>query len=149
MRKCMISWKAKNMYTDKDIIDTIKFTATALIAVLSWLVGHYFTSKRDRSSKKRELVIQHLVNAYSILTNEVSHRNQSNERSNKLEQIITEIQLFGSPEQVALAKTLANDVAAGLEFELDPLINSLRTDLRQQLELKPISGNVTWLRFKS
>jgi hypothetical protein len=58
------------------------------------------------------------------------------------------MQLFGSTEQAMLAKQLANTVAAGEEFELDPLINNLRTDLRSQLELEAIQGNVTWLRFK-
>lgn len=129
-------------------IDIIKFGVTALIAVLGWLTGHYFSDKRDKSSKKRELTTKHLINAYSVLTNEVSHRKQTQERQQKLECIITEIQLFGSTEQVMLAKKLANEVAAGQEFELDPLINSLRTDLRKQLELDPIKGNVTWLRFK-
>lgn len=134
---------------DKDLIDIIKFLTTALIVVLGWLAGHFFTSKRDKSNKKRELTIQHLINAYSVLTNEVSHREQTTERQEKLERIITEIQLFGSTEQASLAKQLANDVAAGLEFELDPLINSLRTDLRKQLELEAINGNVTWLRFNN
>jgi hypothetical protein len=129
-------------------IDIIKFAITALIAVLGWLAGHYFSDKRDRSNKKRELTTKHLINAYSVLTNEVSHRKQTPERQQKPEYIITEIQLFGSAEQVILAKKLANEVAAGREFELDPLINSLRTDLRIQLELEPINGNVTWLRFK-
>lgn len=129
-------------------IDIIKFGVTALIAVLGWLAGHYFSDKRDKSNKKRELTTKHLINAYSVLTNEVSHRKQTQERQQKLECIITEIQLFGSGEQVMLAKKLANEVAAGQEFELDPLINSLRTDLRKQLELAPIKGNVTWLRFR-
>jgi hypothetical protein len=112
------------------------------------LTGHYFSDRRDMSNKKRELTTKHLINAYSVLTNEVSHRKQTPERQQKLECIITEIQLFGSTEQVLLAKQLANEVATGQEFELDPLINSLRTDLRMQLELDPINGNVTWLRFK-
>ncbi len=64
-----------------------------------------------------------------------------------MEKIVSEIQLFGSNEQVELAKKLANDVANGEQFALDPLINSLRTELRQQLELKRIEGNVTWLRW--
>lgn len=128
-------------------LDVTKFGITALIAVIGWLVGHYFSEKRDRSNRKRELTTKHLINAYSVLTNEVSHRKQTEERMQKLESIITEIQLFGSPKQVELAKKLAVDISEKKEFELDPLINSLRTDLRTQLELEPITGNVTWLRF--
>ena len=44
---------------------------------------------------------------------------------------------------------LADEVASGREYELEPLIHSLRTELRIQLELEPIDGNVRWLRFKN
>ena len=130
-------------------IDVIKFSITAFIAVIGWLVGHFLSDKRDKSNKKRELTTKHLINAYSVLTNDISHRKPSEERNKKLECIITEIQLFGSIEQVELARMLADEVAAGHEFELDPLINSLRTELRIQLELQPINGNVRWLRFNN
>lgn len=133
---------------DKDLVEIFKFAVPALIAVAGWFAGHFFSDKRDKSNKKRELTIKHLINAYSVLTNEVAHRNFTVERKQKLECIISEIQLFGSTEQAMLAKKLANEVATGDEYELDPLINNLRTDLRVQLELQPINGNVTWLRFK-
>jgi hypothetical protein len=127
--------------------DVIKFLSTGLIAVFGWIIGHYFTSKRDITNKRRELTIQHLIGAYRILTNEISHRVLTNDTRTKLESIVTEIQLFGSEEQVNLVKKLANDVASGKEYELDPLINSLRRDLRKQLDLKEVESNVTWLRF--
>jgi hypothetical protein len=134
---------------DKNLLEILKFAIPALIAVVGWLIGHYFSSKRDKSGKKRELTLKHLINTYSVLTNEISHRKAKPESELKLEEIITEIQLFGSSEQVSMAKQLAIEVAAKKEFELDPLINSLRNDLRKQLELAPIKGNVTWLRFNS
>jgi len=98
-------------------IDIVKFAITALIAVFGWLAGHYFSDKRDKSNKKRELITKHLINAYSVLTNEISHRKQTSELQKKLEGIVTEIQLFGSTEQITLAKKLANEVAAGQEFD--------------------------------
>lgn len=129
------------------MMEIIKYPATALIVIIGWWVVHYFTTKRDRLNKRRELTIQHLITAYNTLTNDIAHREHSVERWRNLEKIVSEIQLFGSIEQVGLAKNLANDVARGEQLELDPLINSLRTDLRQQLELKKIEGNVTWLRW--
>ena len=50
--------------------------------------------------------------------------------------------------KLELAKKLADDVAAGGEFQVDDLTNSLRDDLRRQIGLKPVKGNVKWLRFK-
>lgn len=134
---------------DKDFLDIIKFTVTALIAVIGWMIGHYFTSKRDKTNKRRDLTIQHLINAYRVLTNEIAHRESSKEGEQKLELIISEIQLFGSLEQAKMAKQLAYDIADKKGFDLDPLINSLRSDLRKQLNLEHIDGNVTWLRYES
>jgi hypothetical protein len=132
---------------DKDLLDIIKFTATALIAVIGWVFGHYFTSKRDKSNKRRDLTIQHLINAYRTLTHDIAHRTSTKESDDKLELIISEIQLFGSPEQAKMARQLAHDIAEKRDYELDLLINSLRADLRKQLNLEAIDGNVTWLRY--
>lgn len=98
-------------------------------------------------TKRRDLTIGHLINAYRVLTNDISHRPNTKERSIKLENILSDIQLFGSIEQIKMARDLADVVASRESFELDPLINSLRDDLRKQLELKQVNGNVKWLRF--
>jgi hypothetical protein len=129
-------------------MEILKIFITASTVVAGWVVGHYFTSMRDRRNKKRDLTIQHLINAYMVLTNEVTQRIQTPERKKLLEKIISEIQLFGSPEQVRMAKQLADDIVKKIDFEFDDLVNSLRNDLRKQLILPPIEGNVMWLRFK-
>lgn len=128
-------------------LDYIKIIITIALAIIGWLVANNFTTKRDVANKQRELVINHLIQTYRIITNEISHREETPERSLKLENILTDIQLFGSNEQITLAKQLANEVAAGGVFELDPLILSLRNDLRNQLNLSKVTGNVKWLRF--
>ena len=128
-------------------LDCVKISVTILLAVVGWLIGHYFTTKRDVENKRRDLVITHLIEAYRIITNEVSHRPVSDERDLKLEKLLSDIQLFGSQEQIALVKSLADEVALGGIFELDPLIVSLRNDLRLQLKLAPVSGSVKWLRM--
>lgn len=128
-------------------MDYIKIIITVILAVSGWLIGNYFANKRSTIQRKKEITIKHLINAYRILTNEISHREETEERSRKLEDILSDIQLFGSKTQVELAQNLANTVAQGGIFELDPLINSLRNDLRKELELTEIKGNVTWLRF--
>ena len=103
---------------------------------------------RDASNKRREIRLQYLIDAYRILTNEVSQRDQNPERREKLENLLSDIQLFGSLSQVELSKQLANEVASGAGFELSPLIISLRDDLRKELNLSEVSGKVKWLRFR-
>jgi hypothetical protein len=129
-------------------IDYLKILMTIVLAVIGWIIGYYFTTRKDINQKRRDISIEHLINAYRILTNEISHRKETQESNIKLENILSDIQLFGSLEQVNLAKDLADTVASGGEFQLDPLINSLRNDLRKMIGLKKIKGNVKWLRYK-
>lgn len=130
-------------------LDYFKIIVTIVLAVIGWITAHYYTAKRDIENKKREIVTTHLINAYRVITNEVSHRDPSIERNIKLENLLSDIQLFGSREQIALAKKLADNVAAGSVFELNDLIVSLRSDLRKQLNLSHVPGNVKWLRFNN
>lgn len=129
-------------------LEFIKIFTTISLAAIGWIAAHYFTSKRDISNKRREISIEHLINAYRVLTNEISHRKLNDDRKVALENLLSDIQLFGSDEQVAMSKSLADEVAEGGSFELDPLINSLRNDLRAQLKLEKVQGNVRWLRFE-
>lgn len=128
--------------------DYLKIVVTITLVVLGWVIGHYFTDKRAITSKRRDIVTEHLINAFRTLTHEVSHREQTPERRIKLENLLSDIQLFGSTEQVQLVRLLVDEMAAHKCFELDPLINSLRDDLRSQLSLKRVTGNVKSLRFK-
>lgn len=129
-------------------LDYAKILVTVVLAVLGWLTAHYFTERRTLSAKRRDVSLEHLINAYRILANDISHRTLELDGNRKLEDLLSDIQLFGSKEQVDLARALASEVAAGKSFELDPLINSLRDDLRKQLRLEPVNGNVKWLRFE-
>lgn len=127
-------------------LDYVKIIITIFLAALGWLIAHYFTAKRDGINKRREIRLQYLINAYQVLTNDISHRDLNPSRNEKLENLLSDIQLFGSDEQVSLAKKLATDITDGIGFELDPLISSLRNDLREELNLSKINGNVKWLR---
>lgn len=120
---------------------------TVLIAGAGWVTAHYFSSKRDRYIKRREVITTHLINAYKILAIDIANRDKTPEFSYKLESIIAELQLFGSEKQIQLAKQLVNDFVNKDTFSIDDLINDLRHDLRIELELAPTAGNVEWLRL--
>jgi hypothetical protein len=127
--------------------DYLKILITVITAVVGWIAAHYFNTLRDRSLKRKEIITSHLINAYRILTNDVTKRDLTQERKLKLENVIADIQLFGSTEQIKLAKKLTDDIIANNDFPLDDLINNLRSDLRCQLGLKAVEGNVRWVRF--
>lgn len=130
-------------------IDYIKILITIALAVVGWIVGYYFTTRKDINQKRRDISIEHLINAYRTLAHELTERKLTDEKKAKLEMIISDIQLFGSPEQVRLAKDLVDAIVNGKGdiFDLDLLINSLRNDLRSHIGLSKIEGNVRWLRF--
>ena len=92
------------------LLEYIKIVTAVFIAVLGWVVAHYFTSQKSRNDKKRDLSIEYLTNAYRFLTTEVVQKDISLEGWAKLENVIADIQLFGFVEQVALVKELADSM---------------------------------------
>jgi len=128
-------------------IEILKNAITIILAVLGWRIAHYYNSIRDKDTKRRELITGHLINAYRILANDITRREASIERDLKLETVIAELQLFGSDEQIVLTKKLTDDITKGGDFFVDDLLNSLRNDLRKELNLSLVEGNVRWLRY--
>lgn len=126
----------------------LKIMLSVIIAVIGWIIAHYFTSKRDVSNKKREIRLNYLIEVYLILTNDLTERgNIDSKKAERIEKIISQVQLLGSKKQAELVKTLADSIGKGEIIEYDTLINSLRDDLRKELELEKIEGNVHWARF--
>lgn len=129
-------------------LEYIKTGNTIALAVVGWIVGHHINSLRDVRLKKRETTTQYLIDTYRTLTHEINQRELTDDRRNKLENLIADIQLFGSAEQINLVKNITDEIVCGRdEFNLDLLLNSLRNDLRKQLKLAKVDGNVRWLRF--
>lgn len=123
----------------------LKIIITIILAIFGWIVAHYFTSKRDVSNKKREIVLNYLIEAYFILTNDLTEEGVINqEKAKKMEKIVSQVQLFGTKEQVRIIKKWLSNKGVG---DLAPLFNSLRDDLRKELGLDKIEDNVQWARY--
>ena len=129
-------------------INYVKIVVTVILAVVGWIIGHYFTERRNRINKRREISLDHLISAYRILTQDITHREWNADSRLKFEKVISEIQLFGTKEQVQISINIIKEFAKKRTVDLDILINSLRNDLRNQLDLDKIDGNVFHLRTK-
>jgi hypothetical protein len=127
-------------------LDYLKIIVTVVLAVIGWITSSYITSKRDRKNKRRAIVTDKMMDAYKVLTHEINERELTNERVEALENLISDLQLIGSPEIVALTKKLAIDAVSNDQFPLDDLINEIRRELRKELDLNSIQGNVLWFR---
>jgi hypothetical protein len=117
---------------------------TVLLSLLGWYIAYWTTVRRDRLSKKRDLRIQYLIDAYRRLE---STANRNNAVMDGLESAVADIQLFGSPEQVGLVREFAIKFAADGGASLEDLLESLRGDLRKELELGDAAARIVHLRI--
>ena len=121
---------------------------TTVIAVAGWWVAHSSATKRDQANKRRDLRIQYLIDAYRKLESVSNRDENSPEWAQKLESAIADIQLFGAAGQVALAKKFVTDMADKRHASGDDLLNDLRRDLREELNLESVPSDVKFLRIK-
>ena len=117
----------------------------AIIAIVGWYAVHQLASRRDLAAKRRELQIGYLIEAYRRLEG-ATNRAFDRDAAAKLESAVADIQLFGSPEQVELARAFARDFAANRTASVERLMASLRNDLRHKLALSAVPQAVVSLR---
>ena len=120
---------------------------TALISIFGYYLVHRWNRSRDLRNKKRELTLEYLIRAFQTLVNDINQRVLGEESKRKFEDVISDVQLFGSKEQVEMAILIKEQMTKGDKAELDNLINSLRDTLRKELNLEKVDGNVHWMRF--
>lgn len=120
----------------------------SLIVVIGWFISHYFSQKRDAKNKRKEIVLDFLIRSYRILSNDISNREINTIDSKyKFECLISDLQLFGSYNQVELAIKIAIEMRTNGNSNLDELINDLRDSLREELNLNKVKGNVEYIRY--
>jgi hypothetical protein len=77
-----------------------------------------------------------LRDAYLKLSEVTSRRHVTPENSMGMTLALKDIQLLGTPEQIALADAAALSFAEHQHVDLDPLLDSLHQDLRALLGMK-------------
>ena len=123
-----------------------QLAVTLIVAALGGWAGHYLSMRRDLAAERRKLRVTYLLEAYRRLEG-ASNRDDAKRSWPELESAIADIQLLGSPGQVALARRFAIEMASDSAASLDGLIFNLRQSLRAELELEPVKENVIYLRF--
>lgn len=118
----------------------------ALVALAVVGLTHLFSIYRDRENKRREQRIGYLVSVFRSLS-KANHHPRLYEIADEIEQAVVDIQLFGTPEQVHLARKFATDMGTTQEADIDTLLNDLRNSLRKELGRKPVTGNVVSLKI--
>ena len=144
---------------------------TTFVAIGGWLAVHSLTMRRDRESKRRELIIQYLLEAYRRLKRaaiDSSHDTtyDADQFIRDVESSISDIQLFGTRKQIELireftdnfnkefinsenmemdkwAMSLRKQVQWGLSG-IGEVLADLRKELRKELGLESVA-DVLWL----
>jgi hypothetical protein len=118
---------------------------TTIVAIGGWFAAHRLAAARDRANKRRDLIVEYLIQAYRRLES-CSNRADGPYDSTALESAVADIQLLGSPEQVTLVQRFAEEFAASRDSSVDELLASLREELRSELGLKRVPRDVKYLR---
>ncbi len=87
-----------------------------------------------------------MLEVYRRLEAAGNRREPGPEDEKALESAVADIQLLGSPEQAHLARRFALEFAGAGQAALDPLLESLRAELRRELSLPTLSEGITYLR---
>lgn len=121
----------------------VPLLVTTLVAFVGWIIGHILNTRRDRLNKHHELRLQYLVSAYRKLESAAGRTLKQNQKETAaFEEAVADIQLFGTQVQVeSLLRNLRPD------GNLNEVVNLLRDELRNELDLPKIDGNVFWIRY--
>jgi len=128
-------------------IQSAQIVIPALVALVVVALSLFFTARRETTGRRREQRIGYLVAAYRGLSKANNHP-RLYEVADDLEQAISDIQLFGTPEQIRLAQNFGEQLAKTQAAELDPLLTELRNSLRNELGQKAVPGRVLWLKVE-
>jgi hypothetical protein len=132
----------------------VSWWQTALISLVSALLGgafvHFLASRRDRESKRRELVTKHLIELWrkidalnSIAATTVGAPEPD---VSGWSEIVGDIQLFGSEKQIELIHKFAREFGAQKFSDTTELLDSLRYSLRKELGLSEPKQKYLWFR---
>ena len=121
---------------------------TAPLAVGGWFVAHWFSARRDRANKRRDMAVEYLLDAYRRLESSSCRGPKQDEYDEKFQTALADIQLLGSAAQVKLAKEIAESVGRGSgdPVSINPLLEALRKDLRAVLGLADVGEGIMIVR---
>lgn len=125
-----------------------------ILAVLGWVIGHWFTSKRDVKNSQRTIRISALTEVYKALvrcgTDGVMIKRAQDgsitDDAKHVEEAIALIHLYGTQQQSLLASKYVNRVASVGSGSLTELVDALRKNIRESLGGIDIEGQPNYLK---
>jgi hypothetical protein len=114
----------------------VSVLGSLLAAVVGGLVVHLATRRRELEKDRRAERIKYLVGSFRTIMRDLDRVDE--EARSRFDAAIEDVTLFGSAQQVQLARQIRHRRHEGGPVDYDPLLESLRNDLRRELGLKPV-----------
>ncbi len=119
-----------------------------MLVAIGWIVVHQLNICRDRQNKQADFRLQFLLEAYRRLEFS-AHRDivGSEEFMRKHESAIADIQLLGNSEQISAILEYANNHARNKNGDISYVLELLRQELREELNLSNETRKMLIFRF--
>ena len=119
-------------------------------AIAGGLVAHFLSLSREKTSKRREIMIKYKMELWRLIdkSNGLAAEtvgDKSYDAAN-WEEIVREIQLLGTDEQIAMVKKIAAAIGTDKDVPFVPLMKSLQDELRHELGMKKAVVPYFWTR---
>lgn len=123
-------------------------TFAALVAIIGLGITHALTTRREVKAEKRKIRINFMIEAYRKLESSAVRGQNHEKYSEQLHSAIADIQLLGSPAQAETARKIGSALGTGTgqPVSMNELLNALRSELREELNLPPVGPELVILR---
>ncbi len=126
---------------------TLVSLAPVVIAVFGWFIGNNLNASRDLANKRREIRLQYQIETYRRLALAAQRKPEPGSKYFRdMEAAFADIQLFGSESQIRDQEAFLREWKATNRGSFNDLLKDLRNDLRQELNLSVLPGEVQWFR---
>jgi len=136
--------------TDPNIIPNatiLTVVSTSTVTILGWIIVAFLTSIREKRNIRKNIKTKYLVDAYrdiSIFITRENHKCVTIEVHNNFERAIRDIQIYGSLEEIRLVNEYIVNIN-NKGYNIDPLLNTLKNNLRKTLKLKRSDAPTHWV----
>ena len=122
----------------------------AFVVIIGWGVSHHLSVTKDQNAKQRDMRIQFLLEAYRRLEAAANRPESGKDEQDKFESALADIQLLGTKAQIEeLMRFLAEWNTSGGNASINPLLELLRTHLREELRLEKYIPGIKIFRFEN
>lgn len=129
------------------VISSIEFwkvVIPAIVAIGIAFLSHQWAVSRQLAEQKKKMRVEYLASSFRSLMM-FSNNPRKHEGAEHLREATIAIQFLGNKSQVEMLHGIVDELLKpNGKAELDPLLASLRDELREELNLEKVEGNIYW-----